>query len=37
MERPSASKIMQQTLDQAREKMNKAIETLQSHLAQIRT
>ena len=37
MERPSASKFMQKTLDQARERMNKAIDTLQNHLAQIRT
>ncbi len=38
MEQPSASKNnMQVTLDQAKTKMNKAIDALNSHLSQIRT
>ncbi len=37
MELPSANKNMQKTLDQAKEKMNKALDALSHNLGQIRT
>ena len=37
MELPSANKNMQKTLDQAKEKMNKALDALGHNLGQIRT
>lgn len=37
MEQPSASKVMQTILDNSKEKMTKAIDSLHNHLAQIRT